>query len=212
MSDDDTTNPMQKALDEFSVDQWLDDATQAEDSIEIYNNGRLVKDLLELTQFIDNQREKAKEDSRQLLTNSSIADEAEISQEVLDKIDALREELHGTGMVFHLKGIAPAERDMLDKKVQRSLKAVKASEDTPAIPGGIEHPDYRDKWTETLIAKCIDKVVSPTGAVDSTKWTPERVAKLRNLPGVEFIRLSNAVFGAVFMTYEIEKLVDLDFS
>lgn len=210
---DDTTTPVEKALKEFSVDSWLEDSTQAQDTIELYNNGRLVKALLELTEFIEKQADKRQQEEQQLLRMpGSIDEDNGVSQEVLEEIESLREQLHGTGLTFHLTGITPIERDILDKKTQRSLKPVKPTEDSPAIPGGAEHPDYRNKWTDTLVAACISKVVSPDGSEDTTKWTPARVEKLRNLPGVEFMRLSNAVFGVVFMSYEIEKLIDLDFS
>ena len=217
---DTTQNPAEAAIEDLDVMAWLDDSTQPSESIEIYNKGTLLKDLIKLTGVVEQQKARIEDRSRDLTMDRSIADEEEETiTEALDAIEALREELKGTGLTFFLQGLTSKEKEMIAATEARKLKGTPSSgtigkdDWVPAVGSGEEHPDYNKNFNGTLIAKSIASVQNANGAVSTKKWTADQVEKLRvTLPGVEFRRLSNAVFDINYYSYEVDKLVDLDFS
>jgi len=145
----------------------------------------------------------------------SIADEAQVEQldsDVEDQIAKLRESLAESGLTFHLTGFPQVEQTLIDKATAKRFKAKPATETEEAVPGGNSHPDYPMALSDAYLARSIEKVVAPNGAELTKKWTPDEVHELRDLPGQEFTRLEQAAISVVYMQYDVDQLVDQDFS
>lgn len=218
MSEETTAPEVTAVLDDLDIMSWLGESANAAGTIELYNNGPLLIELQELTDLVDDLKEARKRQEAQLIKPEvqSIADEGSTAIEhAVERIKAIREELKGTGTTWHLEGISPGDRDALDNKLQKNEKyrAKKATEHEPAVGAGREHPDYSDDWRDLLMSKCIKKIVAPSGAESKKKFSPEECGKLRfMLPGAEFNRLANKVAVLNYISYDIERLVDTDFS
>lgn len=209
------------AAEEFDVFGWLGDTQQANDSIELYNSGPVLNQLSKLTQGLAEVEEQRKAQAAYLerMPGAITDDETLGDQAIRDQIEELRTKLKGTGVTFNVQAITPGEREVLSETVARRFKAVPSKgtlgEDDyeAAIPGGDGHPDYNKAFTSELVARSILSVTSPTGAVSKKKWDAKGVQKLRSdLPAVEYLRLSNAVFTLTYLQYDIEQMFDVDFS
>lgn len=235
MSDTETTTTpaAQEVLDDFDVFEWLNETQLPTESIELYNDGDAIAKLSELTTFVKatNEARKAKAAQKdKKLAPKSIADDDDAEErsaaydESLAKIEELRAALLGTGTTFHLKGLTPGERGILTKSVARKFKKRDAvaqeldekgevvKEGLDAIPGGEQHPDYGSAIQNELIARSITGVTKG-GKSSKAKWTADKVEKLRlGLPGLEYVRLSNAVYDLSYASYQIDQLVTEDFS
>lgn len=208
----DTAPEIQEAVDSFDVVDWLNEAVNASTTITVYRDGATLRELAEAAPVL----EEAEKDSKNAkAAELSIADEFdEAAQEARAIVEPLREKLQESGATFHLRSIGTTARDELIKAVSRrkDLKAVPATEDEPAVRGGREHPDFQDRYEEALIAKSIVKVVDAQGRENVALWTADKVKALRKLPANEFRRLWDKTYGLHWMQYEIDQMIDLDFS
>jgi len=215
-----TTNApeVDAVLEELDIMSWLGEAANATGEIELYRDGPLLVELQELTDMVDDLRDARKRQAAQLLAPDvqSIADEGSSAiDNAVARIEEIREALKGSGTTWHLEGISPGDRDAAANKLAKDsrFRAKKASEDEPAVPGGSDHPDYADAWRDLLMSKSIKKVVAPNGAVSTKHFSPEECGRLRfQLPGAEFSRLSSKIARLNYISYDIERLVDVDFS
>lgn len=218
MSDENATipAPVQESLDSFDLATWLDDAQTPEDTVVIYRDGVRLRELKELTDFVQGVDEmraiNQKKDKRAEPT--SIADEADDKADAArEQIVILREELAKTALTFHLKGMSPGEREILSKSIAGKLKKKAPTEDEDGHAGGVDHPDFQAKFTFDLVARSIVKIVNAHGAVDDKKKKASDIELMKSkLGAAEWVRLSNAVYDITYMAYDVDKLINSDFS
>lgn len=202
----------QAALDDFDVVAWLDDSINAESTITVYRDGTTLLELQELAEVAEEATRKAKQSSEAKL---SIADDyADTAQEAVEAAEDARERLAKSGLTFKLRSVGTETRDVLLKKLARDkrFKEVEETEDQPGVPGGERHPDFQRVYQHELMSKAIVSVSTADGKVDSKPWTPERVESLHRLPLNEYTRLWNKVYEIHYAQYDIDRMVDLDFS
>ncbi len=202
--------PVTDALDSFDVKDWLAGATNPKTTVTVYRDGSTLEDLKKLTNYALQMKSPGVRDEA-----LSIADEEQIAKLDSDteaQIEKLREQLAQSGLTFHLTGFPQVEQQLLTKKTARKFKPTEATETEPGIPGGEQHPDFPKAISNAYLARSIEKVVAPSGAELTKKWTPEMVDDLRQLPGDEFNRLERAAISVVYMQYDVDTLVDQDFS
>lgn len=208
---DETTDPqVQAAIDDFDVANWLSDVINAEAEITVYKNGTILLELNELSALAEEAAEKSKNAKQAEL---SIADEySDAATEAIAAAEALRETLKPSGITFKLRSIGTESRDVLIKKIERKYPAQPAKDGKPAIKGGTDHPDFWEDYQEQLLSKTIVSATTADGRTDSKEWTPDRVKTLRRLPQFEFQRLWNKASSLYTTQYDIDRMVDLDFS
>lgn len=216
--------PVAAALssDVFDVNAWLADTNYAEDSVEVYNNGTLLRELSDLTDAAAQLQERVNANEKAVI--KSIIDEqsTEIAaklEQASEQIELLRESLRGTGVTFHFQGIPPEKRRLLQKALEKTLKEKPPVVDDdgnitePGYSGGSAHPDFPGKWETTLIRESFVKMVSMNGSVSDAKLTDEDIESLHGqMLDPEWVRLSNCAFDVNFYQYDIDRLVDIDFS
>lgn len=196
----------------LDIGDWLSGLVNAESTITVYRDGTRLYQLEELSRLAADAAEQAKNANNAGL---SIADEYdETASEAIAAAEKVRAELAPSGLTFHLRSIGTEGRDALLKKLEREprFKAVPKTGDTEAIPGGQQHPDYFEAYQHELTSRAIIKVEDANGRGNAEPWTPEKVAGLRRLPLNEFNRLWNKVYDLHYKNYDIERMVDLDFS
>jgi hypothetical protein len=174
------------ALEGFDALDWLNGAINAETEITVYRDGTGLLTLAELVELADDATDKEQ-----------------------------RETLRKSGLTFKLRSIGTDARDMLLKKLEREerFKAKPATDDEPAVPGRRQHPDFMYAFQQELLSRSIVSATTPTGQVDRGPWGMDRINALREkLPMNEFPRLVFKAHDLHFTQYEIDKLIDLDFS
>lgn len=205
-----TEAPVEEALEAFDVKEWLSGSTNPKSSVTVYRDGETLEDLKKLTNYaLQMKSEQVRQEA------ISIADEEEVAKLDFDteaKIEELREKLAASGLTFHLTGFPQVEQNLLNKKVAKGLKGKPATEGEEEVPGGNAHPDYPQAISDAYLARAITKVVAPNGAELAKKWTPAEVHDLRQLPADEFTRLEREAISVVYMQYDVDQLVDQDFS
>ena len=206
-----TAPEVEQALEEFDVVDFLSDTINAESDITVYKDGTTLVQLARAEQIA---REATEEQKQAEAAKLSIADEYdEAAAEATQIATALRDKLSQSGITFSLRSVGTESRDVLIKKLEREsrFKAVPAKDGEPAVQGKRDHPDFQKAFEEELLALSIVKAAAD-GKVDPKKWTPARVRSLRKLPGNEFTRLWNKCYELHFMQYNIDRMIDLDFS
>lgn len=208
---DETTTPA--AIENFDVLDWLNDAINAETEITVYRDGTALVTLGDLANLADEASDKA---GKAKMAELSIADEFdEAAQEAIKAVEAQREVLKRSGLTFKLRSIGSEARDVLLKKLERDdrFKAVPAADDEPAVPGKRQHPEFLFAFQQELLSRSIVSATDAQGRVNNGPWGMDVVDALHtHLPLNEFPRLLNKAHDLHFTQYEIEKLVDLDFS
>lgn len=222
--------PDQLSPGKFDVADWLADVSYAGKTVEVFKQGQRLAELAELLEFIEKQ-EAVEEMMRRQLTKpvqiGAITDEqpSEQTQTLVQAsatAEAIIEDLKGTGMLVVLQGLAPAERELVEKAVITTLKPAPAKFEeidgekvllSEAHKGGREHPEFGKRIEHALIAKSIEKV-GRENRWDESDWTPERVETdlQGKLLGPEYRRIANAAYEVNYVNYEIDQKVTLDFS
>lgn len=208
MSEEITAPPVE----DFDIVDWLNDSINAESTITVYRDGTRLYQLEELSALAANAAERAKNADAAGL---SIADEFdEAATEAIASAEKLRKELAPSGVTFRLRSIGTESRDVLYKALAREsrFKGTPKSGDVEAIPGGDKHPDFFGAFQDVLIARAVVDVTTADDRKDARQWTAERVNALRKLPLREFDRLWNKVHDLHYKQYDIERMIDLDFS
>lgn len=210
----------------FDVLDWLGDTAYADDSIEIYNNGPVLKEIGEIQADIANWEEEQRNATKNLLRQpGAITDEEqradELIEELRERVSVLYASLKGTGATFNLLGLAPVKRDLERKKIAKSLKPAKPKfEDIDGEKvlveegheGGLQHPEFDVTFENWLVANSISSVTRG-GKESPGGMTPEKVAKLREtLHTSEFRRLAAKVYDLNYFSVEIDQAVTSDFS
>lgn len=201
------------ALEGFDALDWLNGAVNAETEITIYRDGTGLLTLAELVDLADDATDKAQ---KATMAELSIADEFEsTATDAVAAVKAQRETLKASGLTFKLRSIGTDARDVLLKKLEREdrFKAKPATDDEPAVPGRRQHPEFLYAFQQELLSRSIVSATTPNGQTDRGPWGMDRVNALREkLPLNEFPRLVNKAHDLHFTQYEIDKLIDLDFS
>lgn len=203
----------QTAVDSFDLVDWLNDAVNAESEITVYRDGIALMTLGELVELADEASDKAEKAN---LAELSIADDfTEAGRDAVQAVEAQREVLKKSALTFQLRSIGSVARDALLKKMEREdrFKAVPATDDEPAVPGRRQHPEFLFSFQKELLSRSIVSATDVQGRVNRGPWTLEIVDSLNEkLPLNEFSRLLNKAHELHFTQYEIDKLIDLDFS
>lgn len=216
------------APESFDVNDWLNDTEYATKTVEVFNKGELLQELAELSEFVAKQHdliERRKVNKQALI--GSIADENDgvdyeaLIAEAERSVDAIVESMRGTGIVVHLRGIAPGRRKVIEDKISRSIKPKPAKYEEiegervvveEAVPGGRQSPEWATIYAIELTAVSIVKIVSANGAVQEAPVSVDTVrAMSERLITPEFTRLANAAYESNFYSYDIDSKVTVDF-
>lgn len=230
------TDTTQAALspESFDVLDWLGGVNYPKKKTEIFRDGQNLMEMAELIQFVRDNRERAEVLSQKKnllgMSTMSIGDDEDednegkrllaLVEEAQEKADAILEGLRGTGTTFVVEGISPGEREVLAKKVARSLKSLKEDRYDgdelveSAHAGGEGHPEYNGRLALQYATKCIKGIIGADGkTVVPVKFSLKDVEEMREkLLSPEFNRLINTVFEVNYVAYEIDSKVTVDFS
>lgn len=214
-----TAPQVEAALEEFDLSEWLNGTTSPKDTITVYRDGEALKNLQKLTAYIESV--KGMDEKRKSELVGSIADDPDadaLDDNVTAEIEAMRERAKATSLTFELEGLAPSETALIEKKVAKHFKGQK-DEDGNEYKDGAEHPDYPLALANAYISRSIIDTMTPDGKSVKKKWTEAEVEQLRynpatgkGLPGMEFNRLEGKVISVVYMRYDVDTLIDQDFS
>ena len=193
--DADTAVEAATSKDTFDVLEFVQGVNLPTNDVTVYTDADAALKMARILIAEQEREERIKQEGASLADDDELADEDEITE--------LHERLVASRLVFHMRGIAPKAVKALDNK----LKATH-----PYIEGG-NNPEYVTAFNNTLIAKSIVSVENAAGAVNTDKWTPEKVADLLDSL---YISESNKVFdGAAELTYVgaiFDRAVSADFS
>lgn len=181
--------------DEFDALAFFSGQALPEDTVTVYADAATAYRLAML---------RAKQEERRELEESegiSLTDEIEWVDP--DEVDALKATLRKSAVTFHLRALAPAARDAIEKKVRATYPYVE----------GAENSEYNEAFNGNLIADTIIAVTNAAGKVDKNKWDAARaVAFGKAAQPSEFSKLMGAVFNVNYIGNAIDLAVNADFS
>lgn len=152
-------------LETFDVFEFIDGANTPQNKVTVYTDAdaalKVARALI---------AEKASNERSKQMDQFSLADDFEEDEDVLseEEIDALVNRLKASALVFELKGLAPAARKALEKKLQATTDYSETD----------ESPEYNRALDGELVSRSIVSVTNASGAKSRTKWTPDNVLKL----------------------------------
>lgn len=179
----------------FDVLEFVKSSNLPKSEVVVYTDADAALKLAKIFIAEAEQSKKAAEDAL------SIDDEYEGADE--DEINELHERLSASALTFHLQGLAPAATRALEKHLQ-------ATED---YKEGGDNEAFNDLFNNTLIAKTIVSVERPDGKINTSPWTPEKVADLNESL---YVSEANKLFtGAAEVNYVgaiFDRAISADFS
>lgn len=181
--------------DNFDALSFFAGASLPEDSVTIYANANAAYKLSNIAQRIKEQKERDEDEG------SSITDEVYYPDE--DEVAELKAALKASSVVFNVRGLAPAAREAIEKKVRATFKYVEGEANT----------EYNEALSASLIANTITSVTNAAGRADKNKWNAERVAAFaKSAPDSEYAKLYLAVLKVNYIGDAIDQAVSADFS
>lgn len=187
-------------LDTFDVFEFLEGANTPQNKVTIYTDADAA---LKVARFLVNEKER-NERSKQM-DQYSLADDYDEEEENLseEELTELHNRLTASALTFELKGLAPAARKALEKKLQ----ATTDYSETEASP------EYNRALDGELVARSILSVTNAKGQKSSNKWTAENVLKLTDtLYESEAGKLFQGVGEINYVGAVFDRAVTADFS
>lgn len=175
----------------FNVFDFVAGTVAPEDTITVYTDADAA---LKLAKIYVAEKERAERDD-----DLSIGDEDATDEDV---VNALTAKLTASALVFSMKGLLPAAVTEVDKDIKSK---------TPFVEGA-PNEEYSELFNNTLIAKSIVSVTSPTGAINTDKWTPKMVKGF--LPALyqsESAKLFNTTAELSYVGAIFDRAVNADF-
>lgn len=195
---------------EFSVLDYLDNLTVANDTVSIYTDlagsrelARLMEERALEVEQIRKARATAKKADIESLSIAETNDDDEDTQ-YDEAINALVAQLEKTKLTFHLKSVAPA----LVRAINKSYDAKKGSDLTEE-----EDNKYEDRRTSDILSRAIEYVtLGDKGAEDRRPWDAERLSALEErLYKEQSARLLTGLYDMVFAGEYFERAITADF-
>lgn len=193
-----------KSPEKFDARAAITGATYATDDFVIFRDAALMHEANKLADEagkLDNEATTAEKlaKSKSAEENDTLGDDPDYeefaaaaktkraeAQAAEDKVAGLIEQVRGSAMTFKLKGLAPKQVSLIDKKWRRAIKPP-ARANYPQTPEGQEeyelevferNLDRNQKINHDAIACSILNVTNAAGAEDSSAWTVDDVENL----------------------------------
>lgn len=180
---------------EFDALAFFSGATLPEDKVTVYADAATAYQLATLA---------VKEKERAELAESegiSLADDVEEIDP--DEVAELQRRLKASAITFHLRALAPAARDAIERKARASNPYVEGADNT----------EYNEAFNASLIADTITAVSNANGKYDKNKWDAARVLAWGKVAQPsEFDKLFTGVFRVNYIANAIDLAVNADFS
>lgn len=188
---------------EFDILAYVDEQPVATDTVEVYTNIKIAKELTALVGKRGEEIAKRKGNKRVDAQSLGIT-EADEDTEYDDEINRLVEERDKTKMVFHLKTVAPA----LEKSIKKHYKATTKEDWTAQRVADHEEEMYLD-----ILMRAIDYVVVGDGREDRSEWTTKKLSAFQEkLYDQEANKLITALSMMVYAGTAFEESLTVDFS
>lgn len=183
---------------EFDVFEFISNAKLPEHTVAVYTDADAALKIARMI-IAENERAAASEDEPLSLddyeADSYLVDEDELAE--------LNERLVASGLLFHMRGLAPAAVKALEAKIRATTNYVE----------GTLNEEYNTTFNHTMIAKSIVSVTNADGGVSKTVWSPEKVAKLlESLHGSESAKLFETAAELSYVGAIFDRAVTADFS
>lgn len=116
-----------------------------------------------------------------------------------DEVNELVRRIDESSLVFHLRGLAPAARDAIQKHLIATL--------------GKDSDNFWEQYNATIIADSIVSVENALGAQDARSWSPEKVLEFgRGVHPDEFSKLVDTALELNLAANLFDARVSADFS
>lgn len=188
--------------DEFDVLDYVEDQPIATDTVKIFVNVKVSRELVKLKEERDTLLESRRKAMAKPGENFdlSIVD-ADEDTEYDKQINDLYKELEKTALIFELQSVPP--------KLVRSIR-----QHWDATAKDAEDPEaHEERASADILRRAIASVRTGDGKVDKKEWTIERLIELdKRLHAEQSAKLIGALYSIIYTGEVFEQALSADFS
>lgn len=183
-----------KAPGKFNIVDVVRGRSYPTDTVDVFIDEKIAFEVANMNEMIDN---ILKDMDKNVLSKKQIDDLTQKRDEIMEKRDALINEMGGNKYVFHLTGVSEGVRqDMYEKAIEKF--PIKYEKNRNPLSGILEKEEIenaeRDRYFTALLWEAyISKVVAPDGSEQDGITYEDAIELRRSLPLASVSSITEAI-------------------